>query len=54
MWEQLDVSSHPNKGLALEVFDRVSARMPWAPPNGSRVQAMTHWVWTRFSSAKQL
>jgi uncharacterized protein involved in exopolysaccharide biosynthesis len=47
-WEEIDVSSNPGKALAVEVFERVNARMPWAPPNGSRVQAMTHWVWTRF------
>jgi uncharacterized protein involved in exopolysaccharide biosynthesis len=50
-WEQIEVSSSSGKALALEVFERLNTRMPWAPPNGSRLQAMTHWVWTRFGGS---
>ena len=46
-WDETD-SSDPGKLLAQEVFQTVNARMPWAPPNGSRLQAMTHRVWIKF------
>jgi uncharacterized protein involved in exopolysaccharide biosynthesis len=46
-WAQVD-QTDPAKVLALEVFQTVNARMPWAPPNGSRVQTVAHRVWTRF------
>jgi hypothetical protein len=45
-WEQKD-SNDPGKVFAEEVLQTVQARMPWAEPNGSRVQAATHKVWTR-------
>jgi len=45
-WDETD-SQDPRKGLAREVFHAVNAQMPWATPNGSRFQAMTHKVWTR-------
>ncbi len=47
-WEQVDVQD-PGKVLAQEVFQSMNARMPWAPPNGSRLQAMTHRVWMRLA-----
>ncbi len=46
-WAQVD-QTDPAKVLAFEVFQTVNARMPWAPPNGLRVQAVAHRVWTRF------
>ena len=46
-WEQIDAED-PGKTFTREVFHTVNARMPWATPNGSRFQAMTHRVWTRF------
>lgn len=46
-WEQIDAQD-PGKTLTREVFHTVNACMPWATPNGSRFQAMTHRVWTRF------
>jgi capsule polysaccharide export protein KpsE/RkpR len=46
-WEQIDAED-PGKTFTREVFQTVNARMPWATPNGSRFQAMTHRVWTRF------
>jgi capsule polysaccharide export protein KpsE/RkpR len=46
-WEQIGAGD-PGKTLTCEVFHTVNARMPWATPNGSRFQAMTHRVWTRF------
>jgi capsule polysaccharide export protein KpsE/RkpR len=45
-WAQID-QTNPGKVLALEVFDAANARMPWAPPNGSRIQAATHRAWLR-------
>ena len=45
-WEQKD-SNDPGKVFAEEVLQTVQARMPWAEPNGSRVQAATHKVWVR-------
>jgi capsule polysaccharide export protein KpsE/RkpR len=35
----------PGKALAQEVFNTVNAKMPWAAPNGSRLQAMSHRAW---------
>ena len=45
-WHEVDPSD-PGKVLAREIFQTASAHMPWATPNGSRVQAATHRVWTR-------
>jgi len=47
-WRQMD-SGNPGKMLAYEVFQTVNRVMPWAPVNGSRVQALTHRVWTRLA-----
>jgi len=42
-----DTPSHnPQKQLALDVFGRVNSSMPWATPNGSRLQAASHKAWT--------
>jgi uncharacterized protein involved in exopolysaccharide biosynthesis len=44
-WQRID-PSNPGKLFAREVYTGVNAHMPWnPPPNGSRVHAMTHWVW---------
>ena len=45
-WNALDAAD-PGKVLALEVFQSVNAHMPWATPNGSRMQAAAHKVWAR-------
>ena len=50
-WQALDASD-PGKQLALDVFQSVNARMPWATPNGSRVQALSHRAWKKFVRAK--
>ena len=47
-WEQVDAQD-PGKVFAQEVFQTMNAGMPWAPPNGSRLQAMTHRVWMRLA-----
>lgn len=47
-WDEID-SSDPAKVLATEVFQSVNAYMPWAQPNGSRWQAMTHRAWMRLA-----
>jgi capsule polysaccharide export protein KpsE/RkpR len=39
----------PGKAFAIEVFQTVNSTMPWAPPNGSRFQAITHRVWSRLA-----
>jgi capsule polysaccharide export protein KpsE/RkpR len=45
-WDQTD-GNDAGKVLAQEVLQTMQARMPWAEPNGSRVQAATHKVWVR-------
>lgn len=45
-WERVD-SADPGKVLAREIFASLNSMMPWATPNGSGGQAMTHGVWTR-------
>jgi len=45
-WQELD-AQNPNKLFAQEVFQSVNSYMPWATPNGSRVQAASHRVWNR-------
>ncbi|MBZ5526592.1 MAG: lipopolysaccharide biosynthesis protein [Acidobacteriia bacterium] len=45
-WQEV-AANDPGKVFATEVFQTMNAQMPWAPPNGSRVQAMTHRVWLR-------
>src|SRR2546426_6931925 len=47
-WEQVD-GQDPGKVFVQEVFQTMNSRMPWAPPNGSRVQAVTHRVWMRLA-----
>ena len=39
----------PRKVFAQEVLQTMNARMPWAPPNGSRLQTVTHRVWLRLA-----
>lgn len=50
-WQGLDASD-PERQLAREVFQSVNARMPWATPNGSRVQALSNRAWKKFVRAK--
>jgi uncharacterized protein involved in exopolysaccharide biosynthesis len=45
-WQEV-AADDPGKVFATEVFQAVNAQMPWAPPNGSQVQAMSHRVWLR-------
>lgn len=45
-WQEV-APDDPGKVFATQVFETVNEQMPWAPPNGSRVQAMTHRVWLR-------
>jgi len=47
-WEEVDAQD-PGKVFAQEVLQTMNAGMPWAPPNGSRLQAMTHWFWVRLA-----
>jgi uncharacterized protein involved in exopolysaccharide biosynthesis len=48
-WGEID-PDEPGKLFAQEVFQSLNAKMPWAPPNGSPVQAWTNRVWVRFVS----
>ncbi len=43
-WEAID-TANPGKALAQEVAQCLNRSMPWAQPNGSRVQAAAHRVW---------
>jgi uncharacterized protein involved in exopolysaccharide biosynthesis len=45
-WAETDAQD-PRKVLAQEVASTMAARMPWATPNGSRIQAMTNRVWVK-------
>ncbi len=47
-WEQT-AAIDPRKVFVEEVLHSVQRQMPWAPPNGSRVQAITHRIWMRFA-----
>jgi len=48
-WTEIGADD-PGKVLAKEVFHSVNTYMPWAPPNGSRFQGITHRVWVRLGS----
>jgi uncharacterized protein involved in exopolysaccharide biosynthesis len=45
-WEQLDAAD-PRRLFAEEVFHSAQRHMPWAPPHGSRGQALAHQIWKR-------
>jgi len=47
-WEQTEAMD-PRKVFAQEIFQSLDGYMPWAPPNGSRVQAISHRIWIRFA-----
>jgi uncharacterized protein involved in exopolysaccharide biosynthesis len=47
-WAETDPQD-PRKLLAQEVVSTMAGHMPWATPNGSRVQAATHRVWKRLA-----
>jgi capsule polysaccharide export protein KpsE/RkpR len=47
-WDGIEPSD-PRKALATEVFVSVNSVMPWATPNGSRLQRMSHNVWTKLT-----
>jgi hypothetical protein len=44
---------NPHKLLAQEVFQSVNSNMPWAPPNGSHWQALSHRAWVRIVSGNK-
>lgn len=46
-WNEIEPDA-PHKRLAEEVFSTFRSHMPWATPNGSRLQAASHKVWVRF------
>ena len=51
-WNKTDSQSR-GKIFAREVFHSVNGMMPWATPNGSRIQAMTHKVWVRVVPSRE-
>jgi capsule polysaccharide export protein KpsE/RkpR len=50
-WAEID-PAEPGKILVTEMLHAVSAKMPWAPPNGSRLQAKANQVWVKLASKK--
>jgi capsule polysaccharide export protein KpsE/RkpR len=50
-WEQTEALD-PRKVFVEEVIHSIQGQMPWATPNGSRVQAVTHRIWMRFVPQK--
>src|SRR5579864_9472401 len=50
-WEEIEPQA-PHKVFIKEVLQTVSAVMPWAPPNGSRLQAASHKAWMRIARPK--
>lgn len=50
-WDEISAAD-PQKILVQEVLSGLNRRMPWAPPNGSRWQAVAHRVWIKFVSAQ--
>ncbi len=50
-WEQIEAND-PGKVFARDVFRSVNSAMPWATPNGSSWQAMTHRAWLRMARRK--
>ena len=47
-WAQVSPTD-ARKRVAEEIFHSVQEHMPWAPPNGSRTQALAHRVWIRYA-----
>jgi uncharacterized protein involved in exopolysaccharide biosynthesis len=47
-WDETDTKD-PGKLFVQEMFQTMNGHMPWATPNGSRLQAMTHRVWVRLA-----
>jgi capsule polysaccharide export protein KpsE/RkpR len=45
-WREID-PSRPSKIFAEEMLHSVASKMPWSPPNGSRLHAATHQAWVR-------
>ena len=50
-WREISATD-PQKVFVEEVLRTVNRKMPWAPPNGSRLQALTHEVWIRVARAR--
>lgn len=48
LWQQTD-ARNPGKRLAQEVLETLNAHMPWATPNGSRLQGLRYQYWRRLA-----
>ena len=48
-WAATD-QAEPGKVLAREMYQTLNAKMPWAAPNGSQLQAWTHRIWIKFAA----
>lgn len=51
LWDATDAKD-PSKLFAQEVLQTVNGHMPWATPNGSRVQATMHRAWGQFARSQ--
>jgi hypothetical protein len=51
-WGAID-SRDPGKVFAQEVFHSLGAIAPWAPPNGSPVQAWANRIWVRLTLGRE-
>ncbi len=51
-WSKIEADD-AGKLFAQEVFQSVNATMPWATPNGSRLQAWTNRAWMKFVSKRK-
>jgi hypothetical protein len=47
-WGEVDAQD-PRKVFAQEVIQTMDASAPWAAPNGSRLQAVSHRVWLKLA-----
>jgi len=50
-WKGISLAD-PRKIFLQEVFRTVNSKAPWAPPNGSRIHAMSHVMWLRVTGRR--
>jgi uncharacterized protein involved in exopolysaccharide biosynthesis len=52
-WAEISPDAQ-HKVLAKEVFATLNSHMPWATPNGSRIQAASHKIWLRVAETRSV
>jgi uncharacterized protein involved in exopolysaccharide biosynthesis len=52
-WEGIEPTD-PAKAFASEILRSMNSHMPWAQPNGSRIQGATHRLWIRLGARPRL